>query len=425
MALSFRLCLTLLVLFFLPPVLADEETDSRLPLDELRLFVQVFDQIRQAYVEEVDDETLLENAIKGLLGGLDPHSAYLDKESFGDLQEHTTGEFGGLGIEVGLEGGFVRVIAPIDDTPAQKAGIQAGDLIIKLDDQSVQGMSLQEAIELMRGPKGTSLTLTIVREGVEGPFRVDIVRDLIRVKSVRSRELEPGFGYVRIAQFQTDTAKQFEKELKDLLASEKPLKGVIIDLRNNPGGILPASIEVVDALVDDGLIVYTEGRIPSANTRQNATPGDLLQGLPVVVLINEGSASASEIVAGALQDHGRAIILGTQSFGKGSVQTVLPIGDGRAVKLTTARYFTPSGRSIQAEGIVPDILVERAEIKFLAKGETFKEENLAGHLENKKDKATKSTSGESSQYLNDNQLYEALNLLKGIAILSAGASANK
>jgi len=419
---TFRRLALLLLFTCSPALLADEEKEARLPLEELRLFVQVFDQIRQAYVEEVDDETLLENAIEGLLAGLDPHSAYLNEESFDDLQEHTTGEFGGLGIEVGMEGGFVRVIAPIDDTPAQKAGILAGDLIIKLDDKSVQGMSLQEAIEMMRGPKGSSLSLTIVREGVEGPFKIDIVRDLIRVKSVRSRVLEPGYGYVRIAQFQLDTAMQFEKELQSLKASAKPLKGVILDLRNNPGGILPASIDVVDALLDDGLIVYTEGRIPSANTRQSATPGDLLQGLPVVVLINEGSASASEIVAGALQDHHRAVILGTQSFGKGSVQTVLPIGDGRAVKLTTARYFTPSGRSIQAEGIIPDILVERAEIRVLAKAETFKEENLAGHLEGKKSKSGKGAGGDAGALMKDNQLYEALNLLKGINILKASSS---
>lgn len=412
-----RCCALLLVSLALTAAAQEEYAEARLPLDELRLFVQVFDQIRQAYVEEVDDETLLENAIEGLLAGLDPHSSYLTEETFEELQEHTTGEFGGIGIEVGMESGFVRVIAPIDDTPAQKAGIKAGDLIIKLDNQSVQGMSLQEAIELMRGPKGSPLTLTIVREGVEGPFDLKVIRDLIKVRSVRARELEPGFGYIRIAQFQIDTATQFRNELQKMLDEQKPLKGVVIDLRNNPGGILPASIDVVDAILDEGLIVYTEGRLPSTNSRHSAHSGDMLKNIPVVVLINEGSASASEIVAGALQDQSRAVVLGTRSFGKGSVQTVLPLGDGRAVKLTTARYFTPSGRSIQAEGINPDILVERAEIKVMEKRQAFKEENLAGHLVGSEDKAAPAAQ-DSSQFLHDNQLYEALNLLKGVAILN-------
>src|SRR5690606_38791815 len=261
-------------------------------------------------------------AIEGLLGGLDPHSNYLDETSFDELQESTTGEFGGLGIEVGMEGGLLRVIAPIDDTPAYRAGIQTGDLIIKLDDNAVQGMSLRDAVDLMRGPKGAAIVLTVLREGVDAAIEITIIRDIIKVKSVRSEMLEDGFGYVRIAQFQTDTGSQFRSALEDL-QKKSGLRGVVVDLRNNPGGLLPAAIEVADALLDDGLIVYTEGRIPSANIKFRATPGDLLQNIPVVVIINNGSASAAEILAGALQDHQRAIVIGTQSFGKGSVQTVL------------------------------------------------------------------------------------------------------
>ncbi len=392
--------------------------EGQLPLEDLQLFVQVFDQIRKAYVEEVDDRTLLENAVEGLLNGLDPHSAYLDKATYEDLQESTTGEFGGLGIEVGMEGGFVKVIAPIDGTPADEAGVQAGDLIIKLGDQAVQGMSLKEAIEIMRGQPGEPITLTILREGVDAPLEIEVVRDIIRVQSVRSRLLENEYGYIRIAQFQIDTGSQFRKEVGKLLEKTDPLKGLVIDLRNNPGGLLPASIEVADALLDDGLVVYTEGRIPSANTKFHATEGDMISGVPIVVLINSGSASASEILAGALQDNHRAIILGTQSFGKGSVQTVLPLKDGRAIKLTTARYLTPSGRSIQAQGIAPDIVVERAQIKPIAQGQSILEANLSGHLKNgSEDKpAKKAVKNQRSAGTEDNQLYEALNILKGISI---------
>ena len=411
--------LTALALTLLPiaHVTAEEEKaadDARLPLEELRHFTQVFDQVRRAYVEDVDDEKLLEMSIIGLLNNLDPHSVYLNKDAFTALQEHTSGEFGGLGIEVGMEGAFIKVISPIDDTPAQRAGIQAGDLIIKLDDQAVQSMSLGEAIEIMRGPKGSTLTLTIVRDQVDGPFEVKIVRDIIRIRSVRKKILEPGFGYIRIAQFQENTGAQFKKSLKALQEKEKNLKGLILDLRNNPGGLLTASIEVSDAMLDSGLIVYTEGRLSSANSSYNATAGDLLNGLPIVVLINEGSASASEIVAGALQDHRRAVIMGTDSFGKGSVQTVIPLGKDRGVKLTTARYFTPNKRSIQAEGIKPDIIVEPAEIKVLKNHVNIKEANLSGHLGGKKSNQDQSR---GKMPIDDNQLYEALNLLKGLHLL--------
>lgn len=393
------------------------DSDARLPLEDLQLFVQIFDQIRSAYVEEVDDKTLFENAIKGLLGGLDPHSSYLDESTFDELQESTSGEFGGLGIEVGMEGGFIKVVAPIDDTPAYRAGIKTGDLIIKLDDNAVQGMNIKDAIDLMRGPEGSPIVLTILREGMDAPLEITIVRDIIKVKSVRSEILEDGFGYVRIAQFQTDTGAQFRAALESMVKKAEPLQGVVIDLRNNPGGLLPASVEVADALLDDGLIVYTEGRIPSANIKFRATPGDVIAGIPVVVIINNGSASAAEIVAGALQDHQRAIVIGTQSFGKGSVQTVLPLKDGKAIKLTTARYLTPDGHSIQAQGIKPDIVVAPAEIKVLEQLKGISEANLSGHLKSvetiQRPAARKSA---RASIADDNQLYEALNMLKGIAI---------
>ncbi|WP_461519082.1 S41 family peptidase [Porticoccus sp.] len=418
--LSKSLLITLAMLAGTIPAFADETPNAaRMPLEELRHFTQAFDQIRQAYVEEIDDKALLEMAISGLLSSLDPHSVYLNENDFEDLQEHTTGEFGGLGIEVGMEGGFIKVITPIDDSPAQRAGILAGDLIIKLDDQLVQGMTLSEAIEIMRGPRGSKLTLTIVRPSKDGPFKVEVIRDIIQVHSIRTRILEPGFAYIRIAQFQEDTGTEFAEALEKLLREEKELKGLVLDLRNNPGGLLNASIEVADALLEEGLVVYTEGRIPSANTQFYASPGDLLNGLPVIVLINEGSASAAEIVAGALQDQHRALILGTSSFGKGSVQTVIPLGDNRGIKLTTARYFTPAKRSIQAEGIRPDIIVQPAEVRLLETGEQVKEANLAGHLTNEEAPAEGSKTDLSQA---DNQLYEALNLLKGIGIFSTIAA---
>lgn len=400
----------------------EQEDNGRMPLDELRRFTQAFDQIRQAYVEEIDDKELLEMAISGLLSSLDPHSAYLNETDFQDLEEHTTGEFGGLGIEVGMEGGFIKVITPIDDTPAERAGIQAGDLIIKLDEQLVQGMSLSEAIEIMRGPKGSKLKLTIVRPNRDGPFEVEVIRDVIQVHSVRSRMLEPGFGYVRIAQFQENTGTSFRQALEKFTKDDPELKGVILDLRNNPGGLLNASVEVVDTLLDQGLVVYTEGRLNTSNAKYYAKPGDILTGLPVVVLINEGSASAAEIVAGALQDHNRAVILGTSSFGKGSVQTVIPLGERRGIKLTTARYFTPSKRSIQAEGIQPNIVVKPAEVRLLESQGQIKEENLAGHLTNN-ERPQAETKDDLS--LEDNQLYEALNLLKGLDIFTSAKKHQK
>ncbi|MEH6557941.1 MAG: S41 family peptidase [Oceanicoccus sp.] len=396
--------------------------EGRLPLDELRSFADVFNHIRLSYVDEIDDKTLLENAIRGMLSGLDPHSTYLDKKSFDDLQVSTTGEFGGLGLEVGMENGFVKVIAPIDDTPAQKAGIESGDLIIKLDGKPVKGMSLNDAVNEMRGKKDSEIELTIVREGLRQPFDVVLKRDIIKVVSVRSKTLEDGYGYIRIAQFQSKTGSEFRKAINKLQESNEEVKGLVLDLRNNPGGILQASVEVVDALIDEGLIVYTEGRLDNSHSEYSATPKDLSNGTPLVVLINGGSASASEIVAGALQDHRRAVIMGTDSFGKGSVQTVVPLSKDHAIKLTTARYYTPNGRSIQAQGIVPDITVERAKIEAIKTSGGITEADLQGHLSSsngdESDSKKREDKNKETQFNSDNQLYEALNLLKGLHILS-------
>jgi carboxyl-terminal processing protease len=401
----------------------DEQStqEERLPLRELRLFTQVFEQIRRGYVEEVKDTELLENAIAGLLLELDPHSVYLNQTDYEELQESATGEYGGLGLQVGSERGMIKVIAPIDGSPAAKAGIEAGDFIVEVDGTPVRGMAVQKAIDKLRGEKGTSIKLTLFREGEDGPLDITVVRGTIQISSVRSRIIEPGYGYVRVSQFQVSSGKDFKKELLSLKEKQPALKGLIIDLRNNPGGLVPASVEIADAVLDGGTVVYTEGRLPSANISFDAKSGDLLQGTPIVVLINGGSASASEIVAGALQDHQRAAIIGTQSFGKGSVQTVIPLGDGRAVKLTTARYFTPNGRSIQAEGIVPDIIVEPAEIRLYKKRKQVREADLEGHLEQAESK-NKKAEDRDEEITDDNQLYEALNVLKGFQLLGKKVS---
>ena len=405
------------------PQSPDEQStqEERLPLRELRLFTQVFDQIRRGYVEEVKDTELLENAIAGLLLELDPHSVYLNQTDYEELQESATGEYGGLGLQVGSERGMIKVIAPIDGSPAAEAGIEAGDFIVEVDGTPVRGMAVQKAIDKLRGEKGTSIKLTLFREGEDGPLDITVVRGTIQISSVRSRIIEPGYGYVRVSQFQVSSGKDFKKELLSLKEKQPALKGLIIDLRNNPGGLVPASVEIADAVLDGGTVVYTEGRLPSANISFDAKSGDLLQGTPIVVLINGGSASASEIVAGALQDHQRAAIIGTQSFGKGSVQTVIPLGDGRAVKLTTARYFTPNGRSIQAEGIVPDIIVEPAEIRLYKKRKQVREADLEGHLEQAESKNKKSENRDE-EITDDNQLYEALNVLKGFQLLGKKVS---
>ncbi len=396
------------------------EDAGELPLEELRTFADVFNQIRIGYVEEIDDSTLLEYAIQGMLTGLDPHSVYMTKDAFDNLQTTTSGEFSGLGLEVGMEDGFITVVSPIDGTPAEKAGLQTGDVILKLDNASIKGQSLSEAIEKMRGDKGTKIELTIGRPGETKPFNVILVRDTIRVASVREKWLEPGFGYIRIAQFQKRTGEDVANSLKKLEDKEK-LKGLVLDLRNNPGGILRASVDVAGLFMDGGTVVYTEGRLDNSEVNYKATPGDVTDGIPVVVLINGGSASASEIVAGALQDHSRAVLMGTKSFGKGSVQTILPLSDSRAVKLTTALYFTPNGRSIQAQGIAPDILVERAKVTAYKNANRVTEADLAGHLDNaggNEKNANTDTKSASSLLATDNQLYEALSLLKGLNILA-------
>ncbi len=398
----------------------EAQRQAPLPLEDLRTFTKVYEHIRKGYVEEISDKTLLEYAIKGMLSELDPHSAYLNENSFDDLQVNTTGEFGGLGIEVGMENGFVKVISPIDETPAARAGVEAGDLIIKLDEKSVKGMSLQQAVEHMRGAKGSEITLTIVRDGKDQPFELVLVRDTIKVQSVRTRVLEDGYGYLRIAQFQVNTGKDTAEAIEKL-QKDTELKGLILDLRNNPGGVLQASVEVADAFLNDGLIVYTDGRIENTDVRYKAEDGDITGGLPIVVLINDGSASASEIVAGALQDHRRAVIMGTQSFGKGSVQTVIPLSDARAIKLTTALYYTPNGRSIQAQGIVPDIEVGRATVTSVQSNWRVSEADLDGHLNNgnggkesNSEDRQKAQENRSDLFTRDNQLFEALNLLKGL-----------
>lgn len=362
-----------------------------LPLSDIRLFTDVYARIKKDYVEEVGDKSLLEGAIRGMLSSLDPHSAFLSQEEFKELQIGTTGEFGGLGIEVGMENGFVKVISPIDDTPAARAGVEAGDLIIKLDETQVKGLTLNEAVKLMRGRRGTDIDLTIVREGEEQPIVITVTRDVIRVKSVRSRILEPGFGYIRITSFQSKTTHNVIEAVDKLKAKEQNLQGIVLDLRNNPGGVLTGAVGVSDVFLNDGeLIVYTQGRVQDAELKYSASTNDSLAGAPIVVLINEGSASASEIVAGALQDHDRAVIMGKNSFGKGSVQTILPLKENAALKLTTARYFTPSGSSIQAEGIAPDILIEEildvaAEDDDENGFEFVREADLQGHLENKQE----------------------------------------
>ena len=410
-------------------VLAEKEEQgyTPIPLNELRSLTEVFGRIKQDFVEPVTDKTLLENAIRGMLSGLDPHSSYLDAEGYKDLQVGTTGEFGGLGIEVGMEDGFVKVISPIDDTPAQRAGIKAGDLIIRLDSKPVKGMTLHQAVNIMRGKVGTDIILTVVREGADKPLEITITRDIIKVQSVKGRVLEEGYGYVRISQFQSHTGENLAKQISKIREKNKSdLNGLILDLRNNPGGVLNAAVEVSDAFLENGLIVYTQGRVPDSELKFTATPNELINGAPLIVLVNGGSASASEIVAGALQDHKRAIIMGSQTFGKGSVQTILPLKNNTALKLTTARYYTPSGKSIQASGIKPDIEIESIRVASVENndGARIKEADLTGHLESdeeaKKDKNKKADDKKEKKISlaeTDYQLYAALNMLKGLAIL--------
>jgi len=402
---------------------AETTKEVAVPLEELRAFVEVFDRISTDYVEPIEDKKLLEGAIDGMLSSLDPHSAYLPPKNYKRMEEHTTGQFGGLGMEVGMEDGFVKVVSPIDDTPAQKAGVKAGDLIIKLDEHPVKGKSLAEAVKIMRGKPGSKITLTIVRDGVDKPIVMVLTRAIIKVKSVKEQLLKDGMGYVRISQFQLRTGEDLIKSIKTLeKENKKPLNGLVLDLRNNPGGVLRAAVQVSDAFLNDGLIVYTKGRVKNSEMRFEAEEGDVLNGKPIVVLINEGSASASEIVSGALQDQRRALIAGRTSFGKGSVQTLIPLNNGGAIKVTTARYFTPSGRSIQAEGIVPDIKIDQVKIEKLKAADftRIKEKDLSGHLDNEDDKkqaekvVQKADKALEELLANDYELHEALSLLKGM-----------
>jgi carboxyl-terminal processing protease len=420
-------------LIFGQMVFADKvDTKPDLPLDELRAFSEIFGRIKNNYVEPVEDKELLQNAIRGMLAGLDPHSTYLDLKDFKALREGTSGEFGGLGIEVTMEDGFVKVVSPIDDTPAALGGVLAGDLIIRLDETPVKGMSLNDAVDIMRGEPGSKLLLTIIREGADKPLKIELTRAVIKVKSVKQKMLEAGYGYVRISTFASRTGASLKEAISALkVENDDDLKGLVLDLRNNPGGLLDAAVEVSDTFITKGLIVYTEGRIKDSSQKFNAKPDDFLKGAPLVVLVNGGSASASEIVAGALQDHSRAIILGTKTFGKGSVQTVMPLTNDTAVKMTTARYFTPSGRSIQAEGIVPDIKIDAVKISNSDdnKFALLREQDLTKHLDNPNAdteklviKKSANDAGEDEDTtplaVEDYALSEALNLLKGINILN-------
>jgi carboxyl-terminal processing protease len=417
-------------------VWADRDSAEQLPLHDLQNFAEILNLVKADYVEPVDDRTLLQNAMRGMLSGLDPHSAYMDKQEFKDMNIATTGKYGGLGIEVQAQNGLVRVVAPIDDTPAARAGIEPGDLIVKIDEAPVKGMTLNDAVSKMKGDPGTKVKLTIVRENKPQPVIVELTREIIKLQSVRGHMLEPGYAYVRISQFQTGTGKSLDDVVEKLKKQEGGhLKGLVLDLRNNPGGVLNAAVDVADEFLNKGTIVSMKGRIPDSNREFDATAGDALEGKPMVVLVNGGSASAAEIVAGALKDDHRAILVGTKTFGKGSVQTILPLPDEAAIKLTTARYYTPSGRSIQAEGITPDIELGPLEVAKLDTKDTdgfgIHEADLAGRLDNpdeKKDK--KDEQKEATQAADDKKqmtteqhlaetdfaLFQALNVLKGLSI---------
>jgi carboxyl-terminal processing protease len=401
---------------------------------QLDLFGEVLERVRSDYVEKPDDAKLIEAAINGMLTALDPHSAYLNPKHFRDMQVQTRGEFGGLGIEVTMENGIVKVVSPIEDTPAARAGLMSGDLITHLDKEQILGLTLQEAVEKMRGPVNSPITLTVVRKGVDDPFDVKVVRDVIHINPVKY-DVEGGdIGYIRITTFNEQTTANLQKAIEDLKKQLGPnLKGYVIDLRNNPGGLLDQAISVSDAFLDQGAIVLTRGRNLEETQRSNARAGDLADGKQLVVLINGGSASASEIVAGALQDHHRATIVGTRSFGKGSVQTIIPLGSNGALRLTTARYYTPSGRSIQAKGIEPEAVVEEElpdDLKQKAESQSTRgEANLRGHLkgddESDSAKADQEESGSSSyvspEKAKDTQLNYAIDLLHGIKSVASEA----
>lgn len=407
---------------------APAENVRPLPIEEVRLFAEALEAIRTAYVSDIDDRTLIDYAIRGMLAGLDPHSAYLSADDYDSLQENTEGEFGGLGIEVGEENGYIKVITPVDDSPAARAGVMPGDLIVEINGRPVREMLVNDAVELLRGEAGTDVSLTLMRDDEPEPIDLTLTREIISAVSVRHRSLEPGYGYIRIAQFRVNTGREVVEAMEELRAENDNLNGLVLDLRNNPGGVLQASVEVVDAFITSGQIVYTEGRFEETDGSFYATASDPSQGVPLIVLINTGSASAAEIVAGALQDQGRAVIMGTRSFGKGSVQSVLPLNNERALKLTTSRYFTPDGRSIQAQGIEPDIIVDEALVtRRMPRRGVYSERDLEGHLP-----GTDESSGASAAptprpitsseqiVVSDYQLNEALTLLKGWHIMETG-----
>lgn len=386
-----------------------------LPLEEIQTFAEVFERIKRGYVEEVDDRTLLRNAMRGMLSELDPHSAYLDEEEYRSLRESTQGEFGGIGIEVGTENGQLMVITPIDDTPASRAGLMSRDVIVAIDGTPTDSLSLQEAVNLMRGEPGSQLRISVLRAGEESPREFTLTREVIRNESVKHEVLEPGYGYLRISQFQSRTPEQARRSL-ERMAREQPLEGLILDLRNNPGGVLQAAVGVADLFLDEGLIVYTEGRLSDTEMSFSASPETPAGDVPLVVLINSGSASAAEIVAGALQDQRRGVVMGTESFGKGSVQQIMPLGNGEGLKLTTALYYTPNGRSIQAQGIEPDVEVVRGRLEIAEGQRQIREADLDGHLSGQDAMPWERT--EMSQRLReDYQLSEALNLLKALNVV--------
>lgn len=399
-----------------PPALAA----SNISYEQLDLFGEVFSRVRNQYVEEVDDAELVETALSGMLAALDPHSSFLNKKSYGDMRVQTRGEFGGLGIEVTMENGLVKVIAPIDDTPAAKAGIEAGDYITHLDGEPILGLTLGEAVDLMRGPIDSDIALTVAREGLDESLAITITRAVIQIRAVRSRT-EGDIGYVRITSFNEHTFDNLETAMTKLKTEiGDGINGYIVDLRNNPGGLLDQAIAVSDAFLEQGEIVSTRGRNPQNAQRHNARPGDLAEGKPIIVLINGGSASASEIVAGALQDHRRAIVLGTKSFGKGSVQTIIPLGSGGnrgALRLTTSRYYTPSGRSIQAKGITPDIEVEPAKLEKIGGRKRISEADLRGSLKNDTDTGDAKSESTENDTPDDYQLSYALDLLRGLTLM--------
>jgi len=405
------------------PGLAQSSTSSAETYRLLNLFGDVFEQVKSKYVEDVDDKRLIEAAINGMLTSLDPHSSYLNMDNFEEMQVDTRGEFGGLGIEVTMEDGFVKVIAPIYDTPAEKAGLQPGDFITHIDGTAIRGMTLNDAVEMMRGKVNTDIVLTIIRKGEQAPFDVTLTRAVIKIQSVRA-EPKDDIGYIRITKFNEQTASGLQRAIADMREEIGPeIKGLVIDLRNNPGGLLDQAISVSDAFLDKGEIVSTRPRDTENTERYNARSGDLSEGLPIVVLINDGSASASEIVAGALQDHRRAVIMGTRSFGKGSVQTILPMPGNVALRLTTARYYTPSGKSIQEVGIVPDIIVPQARVESIEADTRRSEASLSGALRNEDEGITDAEQDANSRRdeaeqlaIDDYQLSRALDMIRGISL---------